>query len=358
VINTNHQSLCRSTAILALAALLLLGGCSAPPKRMQIETSEAGHFWPGPPEIPRFRYVGQLTGEANFPADPDATSGARKFLGWIAGIFSGSPEPRVLQRPQSGMVDEAGRIYVTDVSRPGIYLFDTVARELHIWEFADRYSRFIAPIGITLGGNNEILVTDAELGEVFRLARDGKPLGSFGDKLLKRPTGIAYNPESGLIYVADVQAHDIKVFNNTFELVETLGARGTQVGEFNFPTHLAFADGQLYVTDSMNARVQIYTANGDFKHAFGERGINVGDLPHPKGVTIDSDGNIYVIESYYDHLLVYNQQGTLLLPIGGTGKGIGEFYLPAGLWHDNNDQIYIADMYNGRVVILQYLGDE
>jgi len=358
VIDRNDQSLRQSAAILALAALLLLGGCSAPPKRMQIETSEASHFWPLPPEVPRYRYVGQLTGEANFPADPDAVSGATRLLGWIAGIFSGSPEPRVLQRPQSGMVDEAGRIYVTDVSRPGVFLFDNVARELHIWEFADRNSRFIAPIGITLAGNSEILVSDAELGEIFRFTRDGKPLGSFGGKLFKRPAGIAYNPESGLTYVADVQGHDIKVFNEKYELVETLGARGEQVGEFNFPTHLTFAGGQLYITDSMNARIQIYTANGDFRHAFGERGLYVGDLPHPKGITTDSSGNIYVIESYYDHLLVYNQQGTLLLPIGGTGKGIGQFYLPAGLWSDNNDQIYIADMYNGRVVILQYLGEE
>jgi hypothetical protein len=65
-----------------------------------------------------------------------------------------------------------------------------------------------------------------------------------------------------------------------------------------------------------------------------------------------------VIESFHDHLLVYNANGEFLLPIGGTGNGVGQFYLPAGVWSDNKDRIYIADMFNGRVIILQYLGDK
>ena len=88
----------------------------------------------------------------------------------------------------------------------------------------------------------------------------------------------------------------------------------------------------------------------------GQRGLYVGNLVRPKGVTTDRDGNVYVVESYYDHLLIYNQGGEFLLPIGGTGNEIGRFYLPAGIWSDGRDRIFVADMFNARVVIFRYVG--
>jgi DNA-binding beta-propeller fold protein YncE len=88
----------------------------------------------------------------------------------------------------------------------------------------------------------------------------------------------------------------------------------------------------------------------------GQRGLYVGNLVRPKGVTVDSDGNIYVVESYYDHLLIYDEDGKFLVPIGGTGSEAGQFFLPAGMWSDKNDRIFVADMFNSRVVIFRYVG--
>jgi DNA-binding beta-propeller fold protein YncE len=114
-------------------------------------------------------------------------------------------------------------------------------------------------------------------------------------------------------------------------------------------------DGKLYVTDTFNARVQVFDSKGQFIRSVGSRGLFMGNLVRPKGVTADSEGNIYIIESFHDYLLVYDQDARFLLPIGGTGDSVGEFYLPAGVWTDNRDRIYVADMYNGRVEIFQYL---
>jgi len=55
--------------------------------------------------------------------------------------------------------------------------------------------------------------------------------------------------------------------------------------------------------------------------------------------------------------LVYNNQGEFLLPVSGKGRAVEEFYLPSGVTADLNDRIYLADTFNGRVVILQYLGN-
>jgi len=84
---------------------------------------------------------------------------------------------------------------------------------------------------------------------VVRLAPDGTPLGSFGGDVLKRPNGLARDPKTGMIYVADSRAHDIKLFDAQGRFVDVIGRRGASDGEFNFPTHLAFAKDRLYVTD-------------------------------------------------------------------------------------------------------------
>jgi len=350
----------RSLPFALLGLTLLLAGCADNHLVMNLaDTGQdvAPKVWPAPPDEPRYRYVGELTGEDNFRPDNWANRNtASKLLDWVVGLTGLNSEPVVLQRPQSGIVDAEGRIYVTDIGRGAVYVFDKPAGKLEVWSMASGSAQFASPIGIALGARDEILVADAELHSVFRLNKKGNPVGEFGHDILKRPTGLARDAERGRVYVADTHAHDIKVFDDDGKLLKVIGQRGEGDGEFNFPTHLAFAANKLYVTDTLNSRIQVFDADGKMITKFGKLGLFVGDLVRPKGVAVDSASNIYVIESLYDNLLVFDNQGHTLLGLGGSGKGIGEFYLPSGVWTDSQDQIYIADMYNGRITVLQFLG--
>lgn len=350
-------------ALLGIA--LLLSGCADIKYTMRLDPAQqsgvTARVWPGGADKPRFRYTGQLTGEDNFVSDAaDARNSGMKFLHWLVGLVGSGDDRLELARPQSGMVDAQGRVYVTDTARHAVFVFDPVAGKLQLWERALENTDFVTPIGIVQGGRGEILVVDADLGGVFRLDRDGKPLGLFGLGVLERPTGIARDARRQRIYVADTHAHDIKVFDDDGRLLQTLGRRGDGDGdgEMNFPTHLTFAEDRLYVADSMNARVLILDAQGKQLGAVGRRGRFVGNLSRPKGVSVDVHGNIYVVESFYDNLLIFNNQGKFLMPIGGTGKEIGQFYLPSGVWNDPQGRVYVADMFNGRVMIFQLLEGE
>jgi DNA-binding beta-propeller fold protein YncE len=342
-----------------ISLTLLLAGCAETPKVFRFENAgpAAAKVWPEAPETPRYGYIGELTGEGNFqPENLEGRSTGTKFIEWLTGLTGNNPDPVVLRRPQCGVVDAEGRVFVTDISRAAVYVFDRSAGQLELWDRARTNTPFIAPIGIALGEQGEILVADAELHSVFRLDRTGNPVGEFGQEILKRPTGLARDPQRGRIYVADTRAHDIKVFADDGKLLEVIGRRGEGDGEFNAPTYLTFASDKLYVTDTLNSRIQVFDEHGKMIKKFGRRGLYIGDLVRPKGVAVDSESNIYVVESLYDNLLVFDNQGRTLLALGGTGKGTGEFYLPAGVWTDSNDQIYIADMFNGRITVLQFLG--
>ena len=342
-----------------LCLTLMISSCAESPKTFRLSNTgqTVSKTWPSSSEKPRYAYVGELTGENNFQTEnPKNQSTTIRFFEWLTGLTGNQPNPVVLQRPQSGVVDNHSRIYVTDIGRGAVFVFDKDAGQLKVWDLAREDTRFVTPIGIALGAQGEVLVTDADLHGVFRLDINGKPIGEFGSDVLKRPTGLARDPENGRIYVADTHAHDIKVFTDDGKLLEVLGKRGENDAQFNSPTFLAFASGKLYVTDTLNSRIQVLDTHGKMLKKFGQRGLYVGNLVRPKGVAVDSESNIYVIESLYDNLLIYDDQGRTLMALGGTGKSTGEFYLPSGVWVDSNDQVYVADMFNGRITVLQFLG--
>ncbi len=346
----------------ALAGTLALAGCASDvPLVMslggQTDAGTAPRVWPAAPNLARYAYAGELTGEDNFrPADGGPRTRASAVLAFILGLGLDAEQPLVLQRPQGGTTDAAGRVYVTDVSHQAVFVFDPVAGRLDLWPYARPGVRFVSPIGVALAGDGTVLVTDAELGAVFRLSGAGEPLGSFGDGVLVRPTGIARDPLRGLVYVADTRGNDVKVFDDAGLLVDYVGRSGDSPGELNAPTYIALANGRLYVTDTLNSRVQVFDLEGNVRQVLGSRGLYVGNLARPKGVAVDDEGNVYVVEGYYDHLLVFDSQGRLLLPIGGSGSAPGRFYLPSGVWVDRGSRIYVADMFNGRVSVFQFLG--
>jgi DNA-binding beta-propeller fold protein YncE len=316
-------------------------------------------IWPAPPAQVRYAYVGDLTGEQNYTKHTTkaASRGLTSILKLIAGVDTNTEQVTVLQRPQSISVDDSGRILVTDISRAAIFVFDQSKDKLIIWEDIGNGRKFKSPVGI-VSTNERIYVADSELAEIFVLGKDGKPWRSFGKGLLRRPTGLAANMDDGYLYVADAAAHSIFIFGLDGHFIRSFGQKGDKAGEFNAPTYLIYRNEKLYVTDTLNARVQVLTSSGEPLAQVGRRGLYVGNLTRPKGVAVDSEGNIYIVESYYDHLLIFDSRGNLLLPIGGSGQSAGSFFQPAGLFIDADDRIYVADMLNGRVAIFQYLRGE
>lgn len=361
-----HLAARRLRLLLLPLAVILLSACATPEKprgilRYGMEDAPEGRlvYFPPPPEVPRFIYAGALVGEENFVYPKPQRGAWEKAFYWLTGLDEPQMEVRELQRPQAVAVDADGRVFVTDVGQRAVVVFDPVAGELRILRQSDGLTSFIMPTGLAIGDGGEVLVTDSEAGQVARLDANGNTRPPIGKGVLVRPTGIAYDRQRQRIFVADTDASDIKVFDRQGRLLETIGGHGAEPGEFNRPTYLAIAHNSLYVSDTMNARVQVLDLeSGAYLRTIGMRGLYVGQLARPKGVAVDGEGRVYVVESFHDHLLIYDAEGNLLLPIGGTGYASDNFYLPAGLWVDGGGRVYVADMFNGRVVTYLFLGGE
>lgn len=342
-----------------LLLVAVLTGCASPqPKVLDYHVLDApgvkATLWPSPPDVPRYMFGGYLIGADNF-REPD---GGKSFLQRVKAFLFGDEPPNMLQRPQGVAVDAGGRVMVTDVSRGAVLVFDQVQGTLLAWTQAEKDgTAFVTPSAMAIGEQGDVFVSDPTLGTVVRLNAAGEPQQTYGRDLLKRPTGVLFDRASRTLLVSDTYNHVLREFALDGRLLKTIGARGDTPGTFNFPTYLALHEDELFVSDTMNARIQVLRrADGQPLRTIGERGTYVGQIGLPKGIALDSEGNLYVVESMYDHLLVFDRQGAFLMGIGGNGFGRGQFYLPGGVWVDDKDRVLVADMFNGRISVFQFLG--
>ena len=115
-------------------------------------------------------------------------------------------------------------------------------------------------------------------------------------------------------------------------------------------------NGELYVSDTLNFRVQYFSADGDYLGSFGLPGETYGLFDKIKGIAVDSEGNIYVTDSRQDMVKIFDRDGRMLLFFGQKGQFYGDFEHPAGIFIDSQDRIYVADSLNRRVQAFQFLG--
>jgi len=136
-----------------------------------------------------------------------------------------------------------------------------------------------------------------------------------------------------------------------------IGSAGAAVGQFNTPGGLcADAQGNLYVADSYNHRIQKIDPDGGV-YALGRRGDRPGQFLNPQGVAVDSAGAIYVVEQGNHRVQRFQADGTLLKCFGLCGESAGQFRFPSGIAVDSFHRIYIADTGNGRIQVFTAEGE-
>jgi len=117
-------------------------------------------------------------------------------------------------------------------------------------------------------------------------------------------------------------------------------------GMFVRPRGIALdKDGNRYIADTDNARIQKFDPTGRFIMRFV---TGKEEMLQPHGVAVDSLGYIYVTESFRHRLLKFNPDGTYLKEY--TGPEVG-FYGPRDISVGANGKLYIVDQGRTRIVI-------
>lgn len=342
------RTLATTTLSIVCLAGLTLNGCAT--DTSITSKPEQAIVWPSPPAQARIAYVRSF-------AKPDDLDIGRGFFRWLSDLFTGAQQNRLI-RPMAVVLTASDQIFVADPGARGVHRFDRAQREYRLVARAGEQI-LPSPVGLALGPDNSVYVVDSELAQVFQI-RAGEEIAQpvFSNIKFNQPSGIAYDTKTGFIYVTDTAKHQIVIINRAGEPIKTFGQRGSNDGEFNFPTYLWLdAKQRLFVTDSLNFRVQLFDQNGNYLSKFGQHGDGTGNFSRPKGIATDKFGHIYVVDGLFNAIQIFDEEGNLLLPVGQRGHSAGEFYLPTGIFLNNSSEIYVADSHNQRVQVLRYLGD-
>lgn len=346
--------LCRYGLVGVLGAGALSGSFGCQAGRPETFTFAGTNLvWPSPPDPPRIRYIGEITGEASL--------GRNKSVGEVLGELVQGPRPPIRLSTPVSVAVEGNRVWIADPGHPGgpcIHVLDLNAR---IWSQLRAGGGVVLrwPIDVAIR-NGRLAIADAQAGVVFVQGDSVHTFRAIGGGRLVRPASVAWD-ESG-IWVLDAGAHGIVCLDESGRESRRFGTRGVEPGAFNFPAALCLARGAagerlLAVADAMNFRVQWIDESGEARGVFGKKGDAAGDFSLPRDVAVDSQGHVYVLDNQFENVQVFDRTGRLLMALGQGGRAAGQFNLPAGITIDASDRIWIADTYNRRVQVFEYLAE-
>ena len=75
------------------------------------------------------------------------------------------------------------------------------------------------------------------------------------------------------------------------------------------PRDIAVSDDAIYVVDTGNERVQLFTRDGAFVDAWGGYGSAPDQLIEPVGIALGPDGNVYVADSGNARISIFTPDG-------------------------------------------------
>lgn len=335
----------RRPARLLLAFLLAAAtaaGCRAT-WSPQTVASPAPLQWPFSPAPARVTFSHALTGLAR---DTDAGTVLKNVL------TGNGAEDGAFVLPVAMAEGPGGRMAVADTGCGCVHLY-LPADSTYVRLNGRDGERMKTPVGVAFAGER-LFVTDSS-GALFAFDADGRlrfAQRENAGRPWQRPTGLAWNPARGLLYVVDTMAHAVRVLDIDGNPRNSFGSRGSEPGQLNFPTHVALGPGgDVYVTDALNFRIAIFDADGRPTGSFGRHGDGSGDIAMPKGIAVGADGVVYVVDALFDNVQLFDRDGRFLLTVGGRGTGLGEFWLPSGASLDEQGNFRVCDTYNRRIQV-------
>jgi DNA-binding beta-propeller fold protein YncE len=195
-------------------------------------------------------------------------------------------------------------------------------------------SRAVALVGVALVGLLAFTAVPALALETHAFSTS---FSGSGPSALSDPQGVAIDQSTGEVYVVDSANDRVEIFSASGAFISAFGSKGTGNGQFEEPTQIAVDNstalpGHVYVLDQGNERVEAFNAKGEYQSQITRADLEAGSL---KGVAVDAGGNLWIRDSNAN--MYEAPKGALPASlVFNTGRGVGP-----GLAIDPSGNFYI-----------------
>ena len=337
---------------------------SAEPKKIPV-IDYSNIVWPNPPAVARIRYQAFFAAEKLSQVEAGTNTKKAKWMDRLAGTQSATENTKVLfqlAEPYGLAIDSKNNLYVADQKVGAVFIFNTETREVELIKNG-KQAHFVRIVGLAMDDGDRLFVADPGLRHVLVFDSTHKATDVITDGMAE-PGSLAIDRENRLLYVSDVKLDQVLVYDaDTLKLKRKMGTTGknhelTTPGDFAKPTGMAVdREGNLYVCDTLNDRIEVFDADGKFISTYGKNGDGPGYFARPKGIAIDGDGHIWVADGMQDRVQVFNNEWQLLITFGGHGLLPGQFQGLVGVAIDKNNRVFTSEIYPGRVQQFRYVTD-
>ncbi len=312
-------------------------------------------FWPPLSDEPKIEYIEYLQTDYDLQKS--------HLSSFELAVFGREVPSRLFSSPNSIYSNGQGLLYITEVAGGFVRVLDlNKGKQSKLRDREGKVYSFRLPVGVNGDRHGNVYVCDSLGKKILVFGPDGTQSGEWIGPHFTRPVNIAVDDLRRRAYIAEPDRHTLVVVDTeSGGFIEELGGRGVDEGRFNFPLDVDLdSDGNIYVLDSMNARVQKFSSDGRFLLSFGERGTAIGSFQLPKSLSVSPEGHIYVADSMAHKVVVFDSAGRYLITFGGkfparAAVAPGGLYLPQSIDVDSLGRIWVVDGLNRLVHRFQYL---
>jgi ABC-type Fe3+ transport system permease subunit/DNA-binding beta-propeller fold protein YncE len=261
--------------------------------------------------------------------------------------------PGQFNKPRSVAVDAADNLYVVDMTGR-VQKFGRDGAFVLAWQMPQ--TDLGKPKGMCRDHTGRVIVLEPHYARVNHFSAEGKLLWQWGRHgtntgELGLPRSVAVNSRGEVLVSEYGVTERVQRFSaDGATWLASLGRFGDGPGEFNRAEGLGLdAADRLYVADSCNHRVQVFSAAGQWLRAYGRAGGGPGQLSYPYDVRVDAAGYQFVCEFGNSRIQVFDSEDRPVETLGGPGPAPGQLSNPWSIALDSAGNLYVADAGNHRV---------
>jgi hypothetical protein len=237
---------------------------------------------------------------------------------FITKFGSGGTGNGQFRTPNGLAFDSSGNVYVGDYQNDRVQVFNSSGTFLRIIGTSGggiNYSNRTAngdldgPMGVAVDTNNNVYVVENQNSRVQKFNSSGAYVAKAGylantnssaTGAFNTPLDVQMFPPNGNFYVVDSGNNRVQKFNSSRVFIFSVGSGGSGNSQFNAPQRLAIdASENFYVSDRNNHVVKVFNSSGTYlrRVGTGSSGSATGQFNSPRGVAVDSAFNLYVTDN-------------------------------------------------------------